>query len=61
MIFFISVHDYTLCFISSTCYSVSYYNYNSIWTYYIVIHFTDNLLIMYSEGLMKTAVFLREV
>ncbi len=34
------VHDYILCFIGSPCYNVSYYNYNSIWPYYIVIHLT---------------------
>ncbi len=37
--FCILVHDYSLSFIGSTCYSVSYYNYISIWPYYIVIHF----------------------
>ncbi len=37
-VFCILVHDYTLCFIGSPCCSVSYYNYNSIWHYEIVIH-----------------------
>ncbi len=36
--FFILVHDYTLCFIGSPCCSVSYYNYTSMWPYYIGIH-----------------------
>ncbi len=37
MFFCILIHDYTLCFIGSTCifpcYKVSYYNYISIWPY----------------------------
>ncbi len=28
------VHNYNLCFIGSPCYSISCYNYNSIWPYY---------------------------
>ncbi len=42
--FFVLIHDYTLCFtdslycIFSYC-KFSYYNYMSIWPYYIVIHF----------------------
>ncbi len=39
MCFCILVHDYTLWFIGSPCYNVSYYNYNSIWPYYIVIYY----------------------
>ncbi len=31
-------HDCTLCFTGSPCYSVSYYNYISIWPFCIVIH-----------------------
>ncbi len=43
-IFFVLIHDYTLCFTSSPYYifsycKFSYYNYISIWPYYIVIHF----------------------
>ncbi len=34
---YILVHDYTLCFIGSLSSSVSYYNYISVWPYYIVI------------------------
>ncbi len=43
--FFVLIHDYNLCFtgfpycIFSYC-KFSYYNYISIWPYYIVIHFT---------------------
>ncbi len=43
--FFVLIHDYTLCFtgspywIFSYC-KFSYYNYISIWPYYIVIHVT---------------------
>ncbi len=37
--FCILVHDYTLCFIGSPCCSISYYNYISVWPYYLVIHF----------------------
>ncbi len=36
--FLILVHDYSLCLIRSPCCSVSYYNYISIWPYYICIH-----------------------
>ncbi len=42
--FFVLIHDYTMCFtgspycIFSHC-KFSYYNYNSIWPYYIVIHY----------------------
>ncbi len=32
------IHDYTLCLTGSPYYNVSYYNYISIWPYYIVIH-----------------------
>ncbi len=39
-VFCILVHDYTLCFIGSPWCNVSYYNYNSIQPYYIVIHFS---------------------
>ncbi len=42
--FCILVHDYTLYFTGSPCYNVSYYNYISIWPYYIVIHSTDNIV-----------------
>ncbi len=41
-VFFCFVHEYTLCFTGSPCYNVSYYNYISIWPYYIVIHFTTH-------------------
>ncbi len=37
------VHDSTLCFIGSPCCGVTYYNYISIWLYYIVIHLTGKL------------------
>ncbi len=37
-LFFILLPDYNLCFIGSPCFNGSYYNYNSAWTYYIVIH-----------------------
>ncbi len=37
-VFCILLHDYTLCFTGSPCHSVRYYNYISIWSYYIVIH-----------------------
>ncbi len=36
--FFVLIHDYTLCFNGSPCCKFSYYNYISIWPYYIVIH-----------------------
>ncbi len=39
--FFILVLDYILCYIGSPCCNVSYYNYISIWPYYIVIHNID--------------------
>ncbi len=38
----ILIHDYTLCFTGSPCYNVSYYNYVSIWLYYIVIYLTSS-------------------
>ncbi len=38
----ILIHDYTLCFSGSPCYNVNYYNYISIWPYYIVIHLKEN-------------------
>ncbi len=43
--FFVLIHDYTLCFIGSPYWifsycKFSYYNYISIWPYYIVIHYT---------------------
>ncbi len=43
--FFVLIHDYTLCFNGSpycifSYWKFSYYNYISIWPYYIVIHFT---------------------
>ncbi len=34
-------NNYTLCFTGSPYYNVSYYNYISIWPYYIVIHSSD--------------------
>ncbi len=37
---FVVIHDYTLRFTVSTCCTSSYYNYISIWPYYVVIHFT---------------------
>ncbi len=37
-IFFVLIHDYTLCFTGSPCCKFSYYNYISIWHCYIVIH-----------------------
>ncbi len=37
-IFFVLIHDCTLCFIGSPCCNFSYYNYISIWPYYIIIH-----------------------
>ncbi len=37
--FFVLIHDYTQCFTGSPCCKFSYYNYISIWPYYIVIHF----------------------
>ncbi len=40
-VFGILVHDYTLCFICSPCCNVSYYNYISVWPYFIVIHWMD--------------------
>ncbi len=41
MFFFgILVHDYTLFFIISPCCSIIYYNYMSVWPYYIIIQFT---------------------
>ncbi len=36
--FFVLIHDYTLCFIGSACCKFNYYIYSSIWPYYIVIH-----------------------
>ncbi len=39
MLFCILIHDYTLCFTGCPWYNVSYYNYISIWPYYIVFHF----------------------
>ncbi len=36
--FFVLIHDYTLCFTGSPCCNFSYYNFISIWPYYIVIH-----------------------
>ncbi len=44
--FFVLIHDYKMCFtgspycIFSYC-KFSYYNYISIWPYYIVIHYTE--------------------
>ncbi len=37
---FVLIHDYTLCFTGSPCCNFSYYNYISMWPYYIVIHLT---------------------
>ncbi len=39
-VFCILVHDYTLYFIGSPC-CVSYYNYISVWPYYIVIQYSN--------------------
>ncbi len=36
--FFVLIHDYTLCLTGSPCCNFGYYNYISIWPYYIVIH-----------------------
>ncbi len=41
--FFVLIHDYTLCFTGSPYCIFSYCNYISIWPYYIVIHLTDML------------------
>ncbi len=38
--FFVLIHDITLCFTGSPCCKFSYYNYISILPYYIVIHLT---------------------
>ncbi len=38
--FFVLIHDYTLCFTGSPCFNFSSYNYISIRPYYIVIHLT---------------------
>ncbi len=38
---FVLIQDYTLCFTGSPCCKFSYYNYISIWPYYIVIHVYD--------------------
>ncbi len=35
---FVLIHYYTLCFTGFPCCKFSYYNYISIWHYYIVIH-----------------------
>ncbi len=37
--FFVLIHDYTLCFTGSPCCNFSYYNYIYIWPFYIVIHY----------------------
>ncbi len=50
MFFLNLVHDYTLWFIGSTYYNVSYYNYNSIWSYYIVNHNTIYRVISSTEN-----------
>ncbi len=43
-------HDYTLCFIGSPYCNVSlYYNYNSIWPYYIVIYYPIQQIMCYLE------------
>ncbi len=39
--FFVLIHDYTLCFTGSPCCNFSHYNYIYIWPYYIVIHMTQ--------------------
>ncbi len=39
MCFYVYYYMTYLCFTDSPCYDVSYYNYNSGWPYYIVIHF----------------------
>ncbi len=38
--FFVLIHNYTLCFTGSPCCNFSHYNYIAIWSYYIVIHIT---------------------
>ncbi len=38
--FFVLIHDYTLCLTDYPCCNFSYYNYISIWPYYIIIHLT---------------------
>ncbi len=35
--FFVLIHDYALCFTGFPCCNFSYYNYISVWPYYIVI------------------------
>ncbi len=45
----ILVHVYSLCFIDFSCCSVSYYNYISVWPYYIVIQ----LYCSFINGLLK--------
>ncbi len=40
--FFVLIHDYTLCFTGSPHCNFTYYNYISIWLYYIVIHSTSS-------------------
>ncbi len=47
---FFLIHDYTLCFTGSPCCNFSYYNYISIWPYYIVIHFTNLRTHLFAEA-----------
>ncbi len=42
--FFVLIHDCTLCFTGSPCCNFSYYNYISIWPYHIVIHLRVHIL-----------------
>ncbi len=41
--FSVLIHDYTLCFTGFPCCNFSYYNYISIWSYYIVIHLVNKV------------------
>ncbi len=43
--FFVLIHNYTLCFTGSPCRNFSYYNYISIWPYYIVSHLCLSILL----------------
>ncbi len=42
LVAFVLIHDYTLYFTGSPCCKFSYYNYISIWPYYIVIHLIND-------------------
>ncbi len=46
VLFRILLHDYTLYFTGSPCRNVRYYNYNSIWPYYIDIHLFSPFLLI---------------